>query len=526
MILSVDEQLGHVMRESPEIVAGDEIEQLDLTCPGCGTDLLANATYNDWRVCGVCGRHFWVSARERAVMIARTCDFTELEYNEPRADALDQHQRLSAPDRQDDARERTALADAVVTAQVSLGGGSVIAALLDGVLLPSGIGIVTADKLIAAIREAIHARMPMVIVCGGGSQTGPSGLLHGAQSLRLSGAIAELHRNGLPLISVVAHPSRGNLLSGVVVNSDIRLAEPGSSGLRELTPDEIVARPDLINHIADVLDYLRRRGGPDVVLANSGPGVTAKLAMFAHQPAVAIAIQSAEWGSSDDWGLVRRAQRIAANLRLPIVFSISGRAALSLESQADLRDMLLRHREAVIAVVEGELNPAHLNLLTVDSVLALDSLAIPGRTSKRFSAQETRLTGLVDEIAGSDPAIAIARAVDQAARMSSARRFDRRLKAAVGRGSEVAGSAELTRLELRDLKELQANVVRSVEEFRHRFEQREFNLPTLAQIQALPAFRNLNLPKLQMTRPDLIEMRDRFIARRKGTHVSESDRPE
>jgi hypothetical protein len=321
----------------------------------------------------------------------------------------------------------------------------------------------------------------------------------------------------------VTHPARGNLLSGVVVNSDIRLAEPGSGGSKDPAPDEIVPRPDLIAHIAEVLDYLRRRGGPDVILANSGTGATARLAMFAHQPAVSIAIQSAEWTSGDDWVLVRRAQRIAANLRLPIVFSISGRAALSLESQAELRDLLVRHREPVVAVIEGELNPAHLNLLAVDSILAVNSLSIPGRTSKRFSAQETRSTGLVDEIAGSDRAIAIARAVDQAARMSPARRFDRRLKVAAGRGAEVAGSAELTRLELHDLKELQANVVRSVEELRHRFERREFSLPTLAQIQALPAFRNLNLPKMQMTRPDLIEMRDRFIARRRGANVHESE---
>ena len=70
----------------------------------------------------------------------------------------------------------------------------------------------------------------MVIVCGGGSQAMPAGLLQGAQSLRLSAAIAELHRWRLPLIADLTHPTGGNLLGGVAVNADIRLAEPGIDG--------------------------------------------------------------------------------------------------------------------------------------------------------------------------------------------------------------------------------------------------------------------------------------------------------
>jgi hypothetical protein len=90
------------------------------------------------------------------------------------------------------------------------------------------------------------------------------------------------------------------------------------------------------------------------------------------------------------------------------------------------------------------------------------------------------------------------------------------LRVAEQRGIEAGESKELARLEMHDLKDLQASVMRSVEDLRHRFEQREFSMPTLANLQSLPAFKNLTMPKLQMSRPDLIEMRDRFIARRKS----------
>jgi acetyl-CoA carboxylase beta subunit len=510
------------MSDTLDLTLDDDVDQFDLTCPSCGTDLLADGTYNEWRVCGVCNRHFWVSARERAAMIARTCEFTELPYTEPQVGALQQHQRLSPADRQDDARERSALADAVVTARVSFAGGSVIAALIDAVLLPGGLGIVTTDKVIAAVRTAIRERLPMVIVCGGGSQAGPSGLLHGAQSLRVSGVIAELHRTGLPLIAVITHPTAANLLSGIAINADIRLAEPGAEGNEAVPPDEIVARPEMITRVATVLEYLRRRGGPEVVLAGSTDAASARLATYNHQPIVAIAIQSDEWRSGQHWGIVRRAQRTAANLDLPIVFEVTGLTPLSIDAQAEIRDLLLRHKKPVIGVIRGEMTSAHVNLLAVDAVIATPDLAIPGSKAKRYSAQEGKAAGMVDVVAGSDLTVPIARAVEESARLSPARRQERRLKQADRRG-EVSESSELTRLELRDLKDLQATVMRSVDEWRHRFEQRDFNLPTLSDIQALPAFKNRTMPKLQMTKSDLTEMRDKWIARRRTAQSERKD---
>ncbi len=504
------------MSDAHEIFESDDVEQFDLTCPACGTDLLADATYNDWRVCGRCDRHFWVSARERATMIARTCDVSELPYSEPQVDPVEHHHRLSAADRQGDARERSALSDAVVTARVSFDGGSVIAALIDAVLLPGGLGIVTTDKVIVAVRAAIRERLPMVIVCGGGSQAIPAGLLQGAQSLRLSAAIAELHRARLPLITVLTHPTGGNLLGGIAINADIRLAEPGLDGSATLAPDKVVPRPDLITRVATILDYLRRRGGQDVELAGSSDAASARLATFQDRPAVVIAIQSNEWQSGQHWSIVRRAQRTAANLDLPIVFAVSGATPLSLDAQVEIRDLLLRHRKPVIGIIQGDLTSAHINLLAVDTVIAAADLAIPGSKAKRYTAQEGRAAGMVDVVAGSDLALPIARAIEESARLTTTHRIERRLRQADRRGAEVPETRELTRLELRDLRDVQATLVRSVEDWRYRFGQREFTLPTIGNFQGLPAFRNITLPKLQVSRTDLTEMRDKWIARRRS----------
>ena len=95
----------------------------------------------------------------------------------------------------------------------------------------------------------------------------------------------------------------------------------------------------------------------------------------------------------------------------------------------------------------------------------------------------------------------IARAIEESARLTTMHRIERRLRQADRRGSEVPESRELTRLELLDLREVQATLMRSVEEWRHRFGQREFTLPTIGNFQGLPAFRNMTLPKCRSRGP-------------------------
>jgi hypothetical protein len=123
-------------------------------------------------------------------------------------------------------------------------------------------------------------------------------------------------------------------------------------------------------------------------------------------------------------------------------------------------------------------------------------------------------TGMIDAILPEMSEGPIATAIDQAMRLSPSRRIDRRLRHMTRRGAESVDAAEAGTLELMDLKELQANFLRSVEEFRQRFESRDFVFP--APFHGKSPLANLNLPKWQFAKPDLVEMRDRLVAKSKA----------
>jgi acetyl-CoA carboxylase carboxyl transferase subunit beta len=498
-------------------LAPDDLESIDLTCPACNANLLEDASYNEWRVCGTCNRHFWMSGRERLFSFARFGPVTEVSFPAPHLDALQHHRRLTAADRQEDARERTALADAVVTARVSIDGAPVMFAVLDPVLLPTGLGLLTADKLIGALRMAVLERLPMVVVCGGGSVAANDGLLTSAQTLRISGAISELHRAGLPLIAILSHPTGGNVLSGIAVNADIRLAEPGVEAFDAAVPDEEVGRsrlPDRIRSLLGLLDEeFRLAPAAPIALAGSNDQLSVRVVAGDDAPCVRIEIDTGRQAVLE-MALIRRGLGLAATLELPIVFSVTGGQPLPLALQSEIRELLVRHRRPVIGVLSGECAAGHLNLMVTDAIVGRESLQITSGKGRRYFAQEAQMVGLVDAVAGVDLDEVIGDRVAISQRISPSRRFERRLRAIDVRGSEV--SPDETLVELRNLKELQANFVRSVEELRHKFEHREFTLPTLGQLQSHPLFTNVTLPKIQMKRLDLIELRDRWMARRRG----------
>jgi hypothetical protein len=406
---------------------------------------------------------------------------------------------------------------------VSIDGAPVMLAVLDPVLLPTGLGLLTADKLIGALRMAILERLPMVVVCGGGSVAANDGLLTSAQTLRISGAISDLHRAGLPLIAILTHPTGGNILSSVAVNADIRLAEPGTDVVDAARPDEEVSRPNLAARLRSLLALLDEESRPlpavSLVLAGSNENLSVSVVAGDDAPRLSIKIDTSREAAAD-MALIRRGQRVAATLELPIVVAVSGGQPMPLDVQTEIRDLLVRHRGPVIGVLRGECAAGHLNLMMTDAIVGTETLQIASGKGRHYFVQEAQMVGLIDAVAGADLDEVIGDRIAISERLSPSRRFERRLRAIDGRGSEVSHAETL--IELRNLKELQANFVRSVEELRHKFEQRDFTLPSLAQLQSHPLFTNVTLPKIQMKRLDLIELRDRWMARRKGGEPPES----
>ncbi len=203
------------------------VDTLDLTCPSCETDLMADARFVSHRVCGSCGRHFSITARERIALLIDAGVFQELEEiletpaatllrdQMPTAERLAEHQHLQV------------IGDAVVTGLGSIGGVYAIIVALDDHLVGQSLGALMSDKVMHAFDYARARKLPVVLLLAGGSASAPAGPLSLAQGSRLASAMAQLHLDGVPVLGIMAHPLSAGVCAVLAAHCDVLLSEPG-----------------------------------------------------------------------------------------------------------------------------------------------------------------------------------------------------------------------------------------------------------------------------------------------------------
>lgn len=493
----------------------DAADEFDLLCPGCNADLAVDELFRDWRVCGACGRHFWISARDRIAMLAGDQPIDEPPYTIPAMDPLTYHDRLPAPDRLSDVRDRGALANAVVVTRLELDGTCALVVALDSALLSGGLGIVAGDKVISAFERAAAESLPLVVVCGGGSGPQSDGVLAAFQSARIAGALQQLHRTGQPLIAVVTHPTGGTIRAALAGFADIVLAEAGaaSDGIR---PDAAVGRADLADRLGTILGAVGRRppatrpgDAPALTLAESTELAEVRLERAGGRNVVGLTLEVTGLDAFSLPVLVR-GQRLSQTLDLPLVVHLGSASCAPAGDPAMIpiiADALLRHRAPVLVLLDGTFDGSVAPLFTGDATIttAATGFCPAGTRGRTYTAADCLRLSLVDSVVetASDLDRLLDRTLGELERYSPGRRIDRRIAATIRRGAETPARSEATWRELRDLSDLQGALGRSLDDMRGRLERRQLKLP---QVSSFPAFQELqhraalmqlNMPKFQ-----------------------------
>lgn len=272
----------------------DAEDDLSLTCPACGADLVTDTSFIDDRVCGSCGRHFAMPARERVERLVDPGSFRDL--RESLAIENLDNARISALDRIADRRERPILDEAIVTGTGAMGGSRVEIIALDDQYVSAQIGALGAEKILVALEHAHFRRLPVVVIVAGGASSVQAGPLAAVQGARIGSLAAQLRQAGVPMIAILTHPTSASVFSTVASHADMIFAEPGthvgvawSSSpsiddveravdadglLSQGWIDGIVERPALRAHLEALLGLLTRRGVKEELATTREPEAT------------------------------------------------------------------------------------------------------------------------------------------------------------------------------------------------------------------------------------------------------------
>jgi acyl-CoA carboxylase subunit beta len=200
----------------------------ELRCEGCDRPLADDTLYARYKVCSGCGRHYPISAQERIALLADQGTFKETNANLRPTDPLGFVDRIPYPERLEDARKKTGLAEAAVTGTCRIDGHDSVLAVLDFRFLGGSMGSVVGEKIAAACEMAGRRRIPLVAVtCSGGARM-QEGMLALAQMAKTSAAVQKLHAQGVPFVVLLTNPTTGGVYASFGTLGDVLLAEPGA----------------------------------------------------------------------------------------------------------------------------------------------------------------------------------------------------------------------------------------------------------------------------------------------------------
>ncbi len=201
-------------------------EGLWIKCDSCKEIVYRAEVERAGRVCPKCRYAFRIGARERIASLTDGGSFEERDAALVSGDPLGFRDTKRYRDRVRAARDKTRLAEAVVSGIARIGGYPVVIAAFDFGFLGGSMGSVVGEKLTRAIELGTDKHLPVVIITASGGARMQEGILSLMQMAKTAVALARLGAAGLPFISVLTDPTTGGVTASFAMLGDVIMAEP------------------------------------------------------------------------------------------------------------------------------------------------------------------------------------------------------------------------------------------------------------------------------------------------------------
>ncbi|MCB9868654.1 MAG: acetyl-CoA carboxylase carboxyltransferase subunit beta [Planctomycetes bacterium] len=199
-----------------------------IKCEACGSMLFRKEFESKHRVCGSCGYHFTLPARERIELTADPGTFDELFLKLEAEDKLHFVDRVPYAKKLKATQKKTGEKDACVTGTCEIKGHPVVLAVMNFAFMGGSMGAVVGEKVALAVETGIERDLPVILIsCSGGARMheGPISLM---QMAKTCAALSKLNDRGGFSISLMTHPTTGGVTASFASVCDVLLAEPGA----------------------------------------------------------------------------------------------------------------------------------------------------------------------------------------------------------------------------------------------------------------------------------------------------------
>ena len=196
-----------------------------VACPRCGQDSSHQAVSRNLYLCPHCGHHFPVGAYYRLGITLDHGSFRELY---PKIAAQDPLSFPGYREKLAEARQKTGLSEAAVSAVGTIDGRRCVVGVLDSRFLLGSMSAAVGEKLTLTIEYAEKNRLPLILFSASGGARMQEGIFSLMQMAKTSAALGRFDKRGLLYISVLTDPTTGGVTASFASLGDVILAEPGA----------------------------------------------------------------------------------------------------------------------------------------------------------------------------------------------------------------------------------------------------------------------------------------------------------
>jgi len=256
-----------------------------IKCSGCAELVHATEMTKHLNCCPKCDYHYRLTLAQRIELLTDEGTYEELFTDIKPVDSLEFVDTESYKTRLAAAQKKTGRDDAISVGTCKIGGFTTALGILDFAFMGGSMGSVVGERLTLLIELALEKRIPLLIVSSSGGARMQESILSLMQMAKTSAALAKLHEEGIPFLSLLTNPTTGGVTASFATLGDVILAEPdaliGFAGPRvveqtigqKLPPkaqksefllekgmlDLIVKRSELKGKIVQLLDFLSPR---------------------------------------------------------------------------------------------------------------------------------------------------------------------------------------------------------------------------------------------------------------------------
>jgi len=194
--------------------------------PSCAQLLYVKELERNLMVCGQCGYHFRLTARQRVKITADADSFEETDTDLVTLNPLDMEgydQKLARH------RAKTGETEAAIVGRATVAGYPITLGITDPFFTVGSMGSVVGEKIARCVEHANEMRCPCILISGSGAGARmEEGILSLMQMAKTSAAIGRLRAAGQLCITILTDPTMAGVYASWASLGDVILAEPGA----------------------------------------------------------------------------------------------------------------------------------------------------------------------------------------------------------------------------------------------------------------------------------------------------------